>query len=65
MLLRRDVASLLASTPATKIPGCGAGSTAAKHFLSWGAVSMLDLRSVEAAELRELLGEQLGEKVIV
>lgn len=63
VLLRRDVSSLLASTPAIKIPGCGAGSVASKQFAAWGANSVLDLRQVNAAELRERLGEQLGVKV--
>ncbi|CAM9887204.1 unnamed protein product, partial [Ectocarpus sp. 8 AP-2014] len=63
VLLRRDVPSLLASTPATKIPGCGTGSTAARQFLGWGVKSVFDLRQIEAAELRKRLGEQLGAKV--
>lgn len=63
VLRRRDVASLLASTPATKIPGCGTGGVAAKQFAAWGANSVMDLRRVEAAELREALGEKLGAKV--
>lgn len=63
VLLRRDVPSLLASTPATKIPGCGTGSAAAKQFLGWGARSIFDLRQIDAAELRKRLGEQLGAKV--
>ncbi|CAB1097215.1 unnamed protein product [Ectocarpus sp. CCAP 1310/34] len=63
VLLRRDVPSLLASTPATKIPGCGTGSAAARHFLGWGVRSVFDLRQIEAAELRKRLGEQLGAKV--
>lgn len=63
VLLRRDVSSLLASTPATKIPGCGPGSLAAKQFAVLGISSILDLRRVNAAELRGRLGEQLGIKV--
>ncbi|CAM9178189.1 unnamed protein product [Ectocarpus sp. 13 AM-2016] len=63
VLLRRDVPSLLAATPATKIPGCGTGSTAARQFSGWGVRSVFDLRQIEAAELRKRLGEQLGAKV--
>eukprot|EP00752_Nemacystus_decipiens_P009989 g8908.t1 len=63
VLLRRDVASLLASTPATKIPGCGAGSAAARQFAALGVSSILDLRRAQAPELRARLGEQLGVKV--
>ena len=63
VLLQRDVASLLASTPSTKIPGCGAGSVAARQFAALGVSSILDLRRVQAPELREQLGEQLGVKV--
>lgn len=62
VLPRRDVVSLLASTPATKIPGCGAGSVAARQFAALGVSSVLDLRRVQAPELRERLGEQLGVK---
>eukprot|EP00903_Cladosiphon_okamuranus_P014191 g13185.t1 len=63
VLLRRDVASILASTPATKIPGCGAGSVAAKQFAALGVSSILDMQRIQAAELRERLGKQLGVKV--
>ncbi|CAM9560687.1 unnamed protein product, partial [Scytosiphon promiscuus] len=63
VLPRRDVSALLAATPATKIPGCGAGSAAAKQFAAWGAKTILDLRRVEAPEMRQRLGEQQGRKV--
>lgn len=63
VLFRRDVFPLLASTGATKIPGCGPGTMAAKQFAAWGASTMLDLRGVDSGELRERLGEQLGAKV--
>lgn len=63
VLHRRDVSSLLASTPATKIPGCGAGSVAAGHFAAWGVSSLLHLSRVTAGDLQERLGEQLGAKV--
>lgn len=64
VLRRRDVSALLAATPATKIPGCGAGSAAAKQFAAWGAKTVLDLRRIDAPEMRQHLGEQQGKKVI-
>lgn len=63
VLCHRDVPCVLASTPAIKIPGCGAGSVAARQFAQWGATSVLDLRRVGAAELRDRLGDHLGAKV--
>lgn len=63
VLRRRDVTQLLSTTPATKIHGCGEGSTAAKQFASWGVRSVLDLRRFGASELRARLGEHIGAKV--
>lgn len=63
VLPRRDVSAVLAATPATKIPGCGAGSATAKQFAALGARTILDLRRIEAPEMRQRLGEQQGTKV--
>lgn len=63
VLFPRDVHSVLAVTSATKIPGCGAGTSAARYFAQSGLKSILDLRRLGIRELRERLGEQLGAKV--
>lgn len=63
VLYRRDIPALLSSTPATKIPGCGVGSTPAEWFATWGASCVSDLIRVGLGTLKEKLGEQLGAKV--